>query len=475
MANNVGNCTLDMFSRISLSFIFEFFQSMALFRAMARSRTAMATTPQAQATPRLYYGWIIVGLGFVTLAFQVVYRFSFAIFSVPFVQEFGWSRGLLGSAFSLALFVYAVSSPYVGSLLERKGPRAIMPWGCFLVAAASLAGFFINSIWHIFFLFGIVGGIGLALNGFATNTAIMPRWFVQKRGRATGITLSGIGIGILVLSPMIERMIDMWGWRLAYVAYGAIVLFIITPASYLIMRDRPEDVGQARDGLPARQETDNAVVDTAEKATVDKSVRSVFLTLKGDYRFWAMMFLYFAIGFNNNTIISQIQLYFVDVGFSMTAAALVLGAVGFLRTIGSVSGGWLGDRIGRGRGTAVSAILVNLGMILLLLIPFLGGGLFPAFAFVVIYGLGIGGMSACGSAMGGDIFEGPTYGVIVGFTEICYGLGGVVGPPLAGFFFDYTKSYVVPFSLIIFFIFISIVAALVLQKSLVQQPEKSPA
>ncbi len=448
---------------------------MALFRAMARSRRAMAATPQSRATPRFYYGWIIVGLGFVTLAFQVVFRFSFALFQVPFIQELGWSRGILGGAFSLSLLIYAVSSPYIGSLLERKGPRAIMPWGCFLVAVASFSGFFINSIWHIYILFGIVGGIGLALNGFATNTAIMPRWFVQKRGRATGITLSGIGIGILVLSPMIERMIDMWGWRMAYVAYGAIILLVITPASYFIMRDRPEDVGQARDGLPVREEEKNPAEKAAEETAVDKSVRSVFLALKGDYRFWAMMFLYFAVGFNNNTIISQIQLYFVDMNFSMASAALVLGTVGLLRTVGSISGGWLGDRLGRGWGVAASALLVNLGLILLLLIPFLGGGLLPAYLFAVIYGLGIGGMSACGSALGGDIFEGPTYGIIVGFTEICYGLGGVVGPPLAGFFYDYTKSYVVPFSLIILFIFISIGSALILQKSLSQQPKKSAA
>lgn len=427
----------------------------------------MTSTPQTSAAPRLYYGWIIVGLGFVVLAFQVVYRFSFAVFQVPFIQEFGWSRGALGGAFSLSLLTYAVTSPYVGSLLERKGPRAIMPLGCLLVALASLGGYFINALWQVYILIGCVGGLGLALNGFATNTAIMPRWFVQKRGRATGIVLSGIGIGILVLVPMIERMIAIWGWRLAYAGYGVIVLLVITPGSYFILRDRPEDVGQERDGLPVRpKEQSGPEAAPSNEPAIDKSVRSVFLTLKGDYRFWSMMFLYFAIGFNNNTIMSQLHLYFVDIGFTTAAAALVLGAVGFLRTAGSVSGGWLGDMIGRGKGAALSALAVMAGLILLLLIPAMGGGLIPTYAFALIYGIGIGGMSACGSALGGDIFEGPTYGVIVGFTEICYGLGGVVGPPLAGFFFDYTKSYTVPFLLIIVFIAFSIIASLTLQKSL---------
>ena len=175
----------------------------------------MTSTAQPRPAPRLYYGWIIVGLGFVTLAFQVVYRFSFSIFQIPLIAEFGWSRGTLSWAFSLSLLIYALSSPYIGSLLERHGPRAIMPWGCALVAVASLLGYFINTIWHVYLVIGLLGGIGLALNGFATNSAIMPRWFMRFRGRATGITLSGIGIGILVLLPLTERMIALWGWRLA--------------------------------------------------------------------------------------------------------------------------------------------------------------------------------------------------------------------------------------------------------------------
>jgi MFS family permease len=425
----------------------------------------MTTDNRPRTSPRVYYGWIIVGLGFTTLAFQVGYRFSFAIFQVPLITEFGWSRGLLGGAFSLSMLVYAASSPYIGSLLEKWGPRAIMPWGCVIVGVASLSGFFITSIWHVYLLIGLIGGIGVSLNGFATNTSIMPRWFVHKRGRATGMTLAGIGIGILIILPLIERMIFHWGWRMAFAAYGAFILIAVAPASFLIMRNRPEDVGQSRDGFPPRPDEEPPAPEDGGEA-VDKSVRSVFRTLRGDYRFWMMMFLYFSIGFNNNTIISQLALYFTDIEFSTAAATLVLASVGFLRTGGSVAGGWMGDRIGRGHGAAVSAAVILVGLVLLLMIPRLGVGLVPAYTFALIYGLGVGSMSTCCSALGGDIFEGPTFGVIVGFTEICYGLGGVVGPPLAGFFFDYTGSYTTPFSMIMVVIAASIVIAVWLQSIL---------
>ena len=171
----------------------------------------------------------------------------------------------------------------------------------------------------------------------------------------------------------------------------------------------------------------------------------------------------FAIGLNNNTIMSQLQLYLVDVGYGTALAALIFGSVGFIRTFGSIGGGWVGDIIGRGRGVALAAVVVAAGLALLILIPHFGGGILPGYAFALVYGIGIGAMSACYSALAGDCFGGRTYGVIIGFMEICYGLGGVVGAPFAGFMFDYTKSYLIPFLTIIFSMFISLALALWLQ------------
>jgi MFS family permease len=351
-----------------------------------------------------------------------------------------------------------------------------MPWGCVVVGLSMVGGYFISSVWHVYLLIGLFAGIGVTMNGFATNTAIMPRWFLHKRGRATGITLSGIGFGILALSPMIERMIAHFGWRVSYFLFGLIILLVIAPANFLFMQNRPEDLGQARDGLDpstAPGHLDRVGNHTRENG-VDLSVRSVFRTLRGDFRFWAMMFLYFSIGFNNNTILTQLQLYLVDTEYTTAAAAIIFGMVGFLRTVGSVFGGWMGDTVGRGRGAAISAVVVSFGLVVLLFLPGLGGGLLLGYLFTLIYGLGLGSMSACGSALNGDIFEGPTYGVIVGFVEICYGLGGVVGPPLAGIVFDFTGSYIIPFSIIIVILMMSVFVSLWLQKQ-VTLPKEAAA
>ena len=409
--------------------------------------------------PKFYYGWLIVWLSFATLGFHVVTRFSFGIFQVPLLEEFGWSRGLLSGAFSLSMAMYAFGAPFAGSLLEKKGPRAIMPWGSVILGVTFIACFFVSSLWHLYVLFGLFAGFGLALSGFSTHSAIMPRWFVRKRGRATGIALSGIGIGILILAPLIERLIASVGWRYTYMIFGLAVLCVVAPAGFLLMRDVPEDVGQGPDGNPPRTPEEMARAGVGHGGE-GKGVREVFSVVKHDVRFWCLILMVFAIGLNNNTIMSQLQLYLVDVGYGTALAAIILGTVGFIRTFGSIGGGWVGDIIGRGRGVALSAVVVAAGLTLLILIPYFGGGILPGYAFALVYGIGIGAMSTCYSALAGDCFGGRTYGVIIGFMEICYGLGGVVGPVFAGFMYDYTQSYFVPFLTIIFFMFFSIALAL---------------
>ena len=414
---------------------------------MGGAEGALPGRPEKKA-PRFFYGWVIVWLSFTTLAFHMGARFSFGIFQVPLIAEFGWSRGIMGGAFSLSLAVYALCSPYAGSLLEKRGPRAVMPWGSVLIGAGMAGGFFIASLGHVFLFLGLVSGLGLALSGYPMHSAVIPRWFVKKRGLATGIALAGTGVGTLFLSPVIERIIALWGWRAAYLALGMVILLIIAPANFLLLRNRPEDVGEAPDGMRVPPAPPAPPAPPGPKARGGQ-VRAVFRRVRVEPRFWVLVSLAFIMGMNNNTVRSQILLHLTDVGFSMAAGAVLFGAMGLMWMAGSVGGGWLGDLIGRGAAAAISAFSSAAGIFILLLVPALGGGILPVYLFVLLFALGGGGLSSCYSALAGDCFEGPSYGVIIGFVQLPYGLGGVIGPPFAGLMFDYTRSYQVPFSVLI--------------------------
>jgi MFS family permease len=395
--------------------------------------------------PRFYYGWLIVGISFLAMGFHNSARFSFAIFQVPLIEEFGWSRGALGGAFALMLGVYALAGPIAGSMFDKKGPRAIMPLGSILIGAGLITGYFASDLWHIYLLYGVFIGGGMSMSGFALHGALMPRWFQKKRGLATGIALAGGGVGILFFFPLIERLIAHLGWRMTYLIFGVAVLAVMVPLKFLILRNGPGDVGQHLDGLPPPPGAEDVAAETQERASMGK----VFREVRGDRRFWALAFIVFCIGLNNNTIMSQLQLFMVDTKYGTATAALLFGGIGLVRMLGSTAMGWVSDVIGRPHTQALSALIAAAGLGILLTLPAMGASVPMGALFVFVYGFGVGGMSTCHSAMSADSFGGPNFGVIMGFLEICFGTGGVIGPPAAGFIFDRTGSYLVPFSAVI--------------------------
>ncbi|MDE0330551.1 MAG: MFS transporter [Nitrospinae bacterium] len=398
-------------------------------------------------TGGLYYGWVIVGVSFTTMAFHMAATFSFSLFQVPLIQEFGWSRGALGGAFALSMSLYAICSPTAGSLLERKGPRALIPWGSALIGAGLALGFFISSLWHAYIFIGVMIGIGLALSGFVTHNAILPRWFFRSRGLAAGIAISGIGIGSFILMPTIERIIAVFGWRYAYLIFGGSILLLLLPLKILLLRNNPSDVGQNIDGV-SDAEAANIPKPTASHS---QKVGAVFWQVKGERNFWALMILAFVIGLNNNSIWSQLQIFFVDAKFSTAFGAFVFGLTGAIRILGSVVLGWASDRIARKKAQAIALFLGGLGVLVLLSVPNMSYGAALAFSFAAIYGFGVGGMSTCYAAMCADAYAGRSFAVIMGLLEIAFGLGGFIGPPMAGFMFDFTGSYVLPFCIVVIF------------------------
>ncbi len=401
-------------------------------------------TPRTSAPSWMYYGWVIVGISFVTMAFHQTARFSFAIFQVPLIQEFGWGRGALGGAYALMLGSYALFSPLMGNLFDKKGARAVMPWGSVFVGAGMAMGYFISDLWHVYVVPCMFVGVGMALSGFALHSALMPQWFQKKRGFATGLALSGSGTGILIFIPLIEWLIATRGWRWTFLIFGLTILLVAVPLMGLLLRKGPEEVGQHIDG-ESRPPGEEAKTSSSPKSP-GPPLRKVFRQVRGERNFWTLLLVVFFIGLNNNSVLSQLQIYLVDARYSTATAAFFFGMLGAIRMAGTFLVGWLSDFIGRQRAQALSSFITVCGIAILLVLPHMPFPIWMGWIFVLVYGIGLGGMSVCHSSMSADAFKGPTFGATIGLLEIFFGLGGFIGPPLAGFMFDYTGSYLLPFS-----------------------------
>ena len=112
-----------------------------------------------------YYGWVVVGVVFLTMAICVNARTAFSLLFPPILDEFGWERGVTAGAFSFGFIVSAVLSPLLGRLMDRRGPRFVMEVGVAATAAGLLFATLATEPWHIYLTLGLLVGAGTTFTG----------------------------------------------------------------------------------------------------------------------------------------------------------------------------------------------------------------------------------------------------------------------------------------------------------------------
>ena len=194
-----------------------------------------------------YYGWVIIGIAFVTMAVAVSARTAFSLLLPPLVDEFGWERGLAAGAFSFGFLVSAALSPLVGRLMDRRGPRFVIEIGVVLLAAGLLLAPRIEQPWHLYATLGVLVSGGANLMTFTAQSLYLPNWFVRRRGLAISIAFSGVGVGAIVLLPWLQVIIQHDGWRASCWAMGLLLLLLLGPINLFVWRT-PQQLGLLPDG-----------------------------------------------------------------------------------------------------------------------------------------------------------------------------------------------------------------------------------
>jgi MFS family permease len=171
------------------------------------------SSPSRLARLPIFYGWIIVAAAFVTMGVGVNARTAFSLLFPPILTEFAWDRGVVAGVFSFGFFVSAFLSPFVGRLMDRKGPRFVVEIGAILLAIGLALAPFSREPWQLYLTLGMLVGAGGNLLGYGVQSQFIPNWFVRRRGLAIGIAFSGVGIGSIVLLPWLQHVIAGDGWR----------------------------------------------------------------------------------------------------------------------------------------------------------------------------------------------------------------------------------------------------------------------
>lgn len=380
----------------------------------------------APGAPRLFYGWIVVAAAFAVMFVAFGAAYTFPGFFDALRDEFGASRGMVSLVFSLAGFLYFALGAVSGGMADRFGPAPVVGFGIACIALGMAAAGLATSMTGVIVAYGLGIGIGV---GFAYVPAIstVQRWFLRRRGQASGLAVMGIGIGTMVTPPVAAMAIDQFGWRGAYFLLGGCVAVLGIIAA-LALRSSPAAMGLHPDG---------------EAPPAAASAPPPGMTLAEVLRDRGFWLLYVACAINCiGTFVPFVHLaaYAQDQGLSRTEGVWLVGLIGLGSTLGRFILGSAADRMGRDKAFAATMAFSGLALLYWMSVT----TFWPLAAFAVAFGIFYGGFVALAPAMIVDLFGLKAAGSIIGVLYTSVAASTLLGPTLAGVAFDRFGSYSVP-------------------------------
>src|SRR5437667_7793218 len=163
----------------------------------------------------IHYGWVMVGVTFLTALISAGAVGAPGVFIVPLQKEFGWTTAEISSALSIRLVLFGVMAPFAAALLNRFGLRNVTLSALLTVAAALVISLAMTKVWQLMLLWGLVVGIGTGMTALVLGATVSARWFAARRGLVVGTLTASAATGQLVFLPLLAGLTERMGWRVA--------------------------------------------------------------------------------------------------------------------------------------------------------------------------------------------------------------------------------------------------------------------
>ena len=371
--------------------------------------------------------WLIVAALFTVIYGVSTPLAAFGVFLPVFAETFGWSRGAIATALSTNLLLGGLAGFAIGALADRHGPRVMLVVTVVLAGTAFALVSTVSSLWQLYLLVGVVGGIGMS-SFWLLGTTTVTRWFGERRGLALALVLVGFNLAYISGGPLAAWLIEWVGWRAAYALLGGVCGLITMLAALTVRLPR---VGEATE--PRAATTRTAVPGVAPSVTLAEAL--------GDRRQWYLNVAWLLLGALSLMVSVHIVSFAHDQGISLAGASLALTAYGIGAVTGRVASGLVSDRIG-------TVMTIRLGYVLQLLALAVLLGLSSRealFGSLLVLGIGFAATDTMLAKAVPEVFGTRALGAILGVLNLGWRCGAALGPAAAGFLHDVTGSYVIPF------------------------------
>jgi OFA family oxalate/formate antiporter-like MFS transporter len=373
----------------------------------------------------LQYGWVVVAAAFIITFITCGVNFSYGVFFLPIVNEFGWSRGLASAVMLVAGIAYAVTLPFTGILADRYGYKWVLAISAGFLSLGLILSSQIQELWQLYVFTGLLVGLSISAS-FAIPVALVAIWFTRRQGLALGVATLGISLGTAIIPLLISYLITSTGWRPTLLIAGIGVAVLCIPAT-LLMRSPPRNIPAEETAQAAGQTAPPSDLDTG--LTVSQSLRTS--------QFWMLFVMFLLFLSSLGLIMLHLVPYAVDSGIEPVRAALLLTLIGIFGIAGRLSSGILSDKVG------IKPIMLFCTILLGLNIAFIAIFSEPwaFYIFAAIYGIAYSGFVTQMVRITRKIFGGRALGSVFGALMVSDGIGFGVGPWVAGNIYDATGSY----------------------------------
>jgi OFA family oxalate/formate antiporter-like MFS transporter len=373
--------------------------------------------------PSVNRWWIAVAGVCMQMALGAGYAWS--VFRIPLVKQFGWSISEVSFTFSISWLFLGLSAVVGGLWLTRVGPRVVgivagLLWG----GGVFLAGFSADKLWWLYLTQGVMGGIGLGM-GFVVPVAVLVKWFPDRRGLITGLSVGGFGAGSLVAAPVAGRLIQSVG-PLATLMYLGIAYGIVAVCSAFFMQNPPEGWKPAGWSPSAAQ--------VSQRCDRDYSLGEAL----GTWQWWAICALLSINTIAGISIVSQAAPMFQELGkVSAVTAATFVGIISLGNGVGRVFWAWISDLTSRKK--AFFAMYLIQAIIFWSFHSISSPAILLAASFIVL--VCYGGAYGITPAFAADYFGPRHVGPIFGLMLLPWAFPAAFGPLLFAYMRQSTGGY----------------------------------
>ncbi|MFD1514868.1 OFA family MFS transporter [Halomarina rubra] len=410
--------------------------------------------------------WLIA-LSAVSIHLSIGSIYAYSVYQNPLQELNGWSIGDVTLGFTVAIFVLGVSAAFLGTYVERYGPRTAGLAAAVLFGGGTvLTGVTVDAGSYTGFLltYGVVAGAGLGL-GYIAPVSTLVEWFPDRRGMATGMAVMGFGAGALITSPVANYLMNTVGVATNFYVLG-VTYFLAMAAGSLYIKKPPADwapAGMDPDKIETNEKGVSVSTDLAQLEAREA------LRTKRFWVVWLIMFINVSAGIMLLSVASNMTQEIT--GADAALAASIVGVIGLFNGAGRIVWASASDYLGR---TATYGTFFGIQILAFALMPSITNvWLFSALMFLIV--TCYGGGFACLPAYLGDLFGTKELGAIHGYSLTAWALAGVAGPTLVAQIVERTGSYQLSFYVVAGALVVGLLCAVFLRYEINSIKDDRPA